>query len=62
MTSIPDIFWYVSFLELENIDVPDDFSLPEEEPVSLNKASTSCNFFPFFSLLKHQGDIELKHS
>ncbi|CAC5425773.1 unnamed protein product [Mytilus coruscus] len=40
LDSIPDFFEHVTFLEPENIDVPGDFSLPVEEPVTLNEALT----------------------
>ncbi|CAC5416693.1 unnamed protein product [Mytilus coruscus] len=40
LDSIPDFFEHVAFLEPENIDVPGDFSLPVEEPVTLNEALT----------------------
>ncbi|CAC5415824.1 unnamed protein product [Mytilus coruscus] len=40
LDSIPDFFEHVAFLEPENIDVPGDFNLPVEEPVTLNEALT----------------------
>ncbi|CAC5386634.1 unnamed protein product [Mytilus coruscus] len=40
LDSIPDFFEDVAFLEPENIDVPGDFSMPVEEPVTLNVALT----------------------
>ncbi|CAC5378122.1 unnamed protein product [Mytilus coruscus] len=40
LDSIPDFFEHVAFLEPETIDVPGDFSLPVEEPVTLNEALT----------------------
>ncbi|CAC5385095.1 unnamed protein product [Mytilus coruscus] len=40
LDSIPDFFEHIAFLEPENIDVPGDFSLPVEEPATLNEALT----------------------